>query len=414
MAKELTVAAALMGSISDAVKENFDKSKLYYVNTLSEKKEPTGEVTWLEAEESTGLAPVVSSDQNSPIIGQGSYRQYKSGALESRHVKRFTREELEGLLSPDKKFRIAPIPHIKREVEDMIRRTLETIEYVGHCAMARGSVRYVNNDASNRMNVSISFPIRTKTVTTAWSDPASDIIGDVDGWLEEYALVGNEKSEVFRMTSFIWKHIKTNVAIQSFIYNVLRMNPKDLQTSRGVLTTELVSAALDWPTIQIYDTRYKVKGVASANVTAGSSVTVTLTGGTFGFNIGDKVLIRYADESWDEEATITTVNHGVSVVLDTIAADITAGDVIMAKPTFFPADRVLFDADEKSDLAITKHPFGIEARGSNITLPDWYGPKADAFMRGDEPNITVFKRVWDKFGYRRRHINKVMSCKVIL
>ena len=414
MPRQLTVATALLGSIENAVKENFDKSKLYYVNTLRERKEQTGEVTWLEAEEAFGLSPVVSPEQNSPLIGQGGYRQFKSGALETRHTKRFTRDELEKLLSPDERFQIMPIPHIKREVEDMMRRVYETIEYVGHCAMARGAVRYVNNQSNNRLNINITFPIRTKTVSVTWSNASADIIGDVDAWLEEYALVGNGKPDVMRMTSYVWKQIKNNTAIKNYIFNVLRMNPKDFQTTRGVLTTELVSTALDWPTIQIYDTRYKVKGTASANVTAGSSVTVALSEGTFGFNVGDKVLIRYADESWDEEATITTVNHGVSIVLDSISNNISAGDVIVAKPTFFPADRILFDADEKTDLEITKHPFGIQPRGGNVQLPDWYGPKADAFMPGDEPNITVFKRVWDKFGYRRRHINKVMSCKVLL
>lgn len=410
----LQAVEALMDVINDKA-QAVDKTKLHYVNKFNGKAKKIGvdQFTWVMAEEDYGMSPIVAPLQNTPIVGQGDYTQYLSSAIETRHAKVFTREQLQAILSPDKKYRIPAAEHVERESINMVNRILSTIEFAGHSCMARGQLRYTNNDGSNRMKVEMDFPIKLKTAGATWANAATDIMGHVQAWLDEYALSGNGTPDVIRMTTNVWKWIRDNTAIKAYIVGVMRLNATELQTSMGIITPTVVSAALGWPPIQIYDERASLKFTSTATLTAGNTKVLTLAEGTFGLNIGDKVLIRYDNGSWGDEATITNMVHGVSVTLGTIAAGISPGDVIVAKPNYFPVDRVLLVKDEDTQTELIRTPFGITADNGELKLTDWYGVRVDAFMSGSEPNRVVMKRAWDKFGWRFNP-RKIMSCKVIL
>jgi hypothetical protein len=347
---------------------------------------------------------------------QGTYGQWKSSGIETRHIKAFTRDELENILTPDKRKRIQAALHIERETANSMDSQLRLIEYVAHCVTARGVLTYVNSDANNRMKVSMTFPILTRTVSTSWTDTANaDIITAVQQWLDDYALSGNGTPRAIRMTTRVWRLIRDNAGIKTYFTN-FRYSKSD--ASGGVITREMVSEALGWPPLEIYDERCPLHFTVttSAIISAGNDVVIPLKEGTFGLNVGDSILIGYNSTkgTWTESCEIKSVSDGVSVTVKTLQNDLTDGTNIVAKPYFFPSDHILFVPEENSNnIEFVRMPFGIQAIGNNVTLLDRYGIYIDAFAGSTEPDLVVYKRFWDKFAWR---INPraYMSIKVIL
>ena len=183
----------------------------------------------------------------------------------------------------------------------------------------------------------------------------------------------------------------------------------------GLLTREMVAKALGWPPIEIYTERFQVKFTAKNSENSGSNVVIELVGesgfaSTFGLNIGDKLLIGYDGEgSWTQEATISAVTEGVSVTA-TIASNITAGAVIVAKPNFHPDNKVLFISDE-NQIEEIQPPYGLLSSGGNLTPANFYGLKAHVF-ENSEPNLVAFRRVWDRFGIKFQP-KRVLSATVL-
>lgn len=416
---ELQVVEALMTSVGENVKAKFDKSKLQFVNKFEGRANQIAQdtFTWINSDEDYGTSPIVSSMQNSPVVGQGNYSQYRASGIETRHVKAFTRDQLQAILSPDAKYRISATDHIARESANQLARVYTTMELVAQSCTSRGTLKYTSNDPANRMKVDLTFPIKTKTAGVLWNHLTSttldaDIVGDVQDWLDEQVLAGQGKPDAIRMTTKVWRYIRDNNDIKTRINTMLRMNPSELTTNGGLVTPKLVCDAFGWPPIEIYDERAALKFTAAATVSSGSTKTITLNEGTFGLFVGEKILIRYADGSWDDEATITTVTDGVSIVVDALAAQLTAGDIVVSKPTYFPNNVIKFVTDEDRDTELVRCPFGIEQNAGQISLPNWYGVRIDSFASGSEPNLTVFKRIWDKFGIRFNPY-KVMVCRVL-
>lgn len=414
MANALQEARQLLDEIT-VPKETF--SGLYYTGKLNERKSPTREIAWVRNMEDMGLAPVVSSGQNSPVYGQGTYKEWRSAAIDIRFAKRFTTDELNNLVSPDKRYRIEAKTHIAREMSDMMRRAAHTQEYLAHCAISRGAVNYVCNDPSAKVNLSLSFPIKDKTAGTLWSDAANSTpVDDINSWIREHEIAGNKFPDVMRMSTLVWNLLKATTQFKAQYTNFLRLsNPKIGDIPGGLVTPEMTAKAFGWPTIQIYNERTAVKFTAKNNETAGSNVVIELVdergfNGTFGINVGDKILVDYADGSWTEEASVSAIVHGTSVTA-TIANNITAGDVIVCKPTFHPEDRVSLISDEMDNEFILA-PYGIEAVGGEIRLSNWYGLKAHVFDGGTEPNINVYRRVWNSLGVKLSNPNKILSAKV--
>lgn len=411
---------ALMDEITDAVPEKSDKSNLLYVSKFEGKATQVAlnEISWVVNEESYGIAPIVSSMQNSPTAPQGTYGQWKSGGIESRHIKPFTRDELQNILTPDAKKRISEAHHLEREAINSVERQYRLIEYVAHCVTARGSLTYVDNQANNRKKVSMSFPILTKTATSTWATASNDIVTQMESWLDHYALVGNGRPKAIRMTTKVWRYIRDNTAIKTYINNVLRIGKGDFLG--GVVTPQIVCDAFNWPPIEIYDERCPLEFTVAAAVTGGAgAATITLKDGTFGLNVGDDIMVGYNSTlgTYTKAVAITAVTDGVSIVTAALLSgtDIAADEKIHAKPYFFPSDRILFvpNEDSTSNIEFIRMPFGISVSGSNVQILDRYGIYMDAFAGSVEPDLVVFKRFWDRFAFR---INPraYMSCDVIV
>lgn len=394
---------ALMETIGEAVPKQAVKTSLLYVNKFegSALKLPVNEISWVVSEEDFGIAPIVSSMQNSPVVGQGTYGQWKSSGIETRHVKAFTRDELENILTPDKKKRINAALHLSREAINSADRQYKLIEYVAHCVTARGSLTYLSNDASNRLKVSMTFPILTKTYSTIWTNAAADIITEVQEWLDHYALVGNGTPAAIRMTTEVWKLIRDNTVIKTYFAN-FRYSKNEAKG--GVITKQMVQDALGWPPIEIYDERCPLQFTVKSNVSHvdATPVVIPLNEGTFGLNIGDEIMVRYNSTAgtYDEKCTITAVSDGVSVTA-ILVADLVAGDAIVAKPYYFPNNKILFVPNENSNnIQFVRMPFGIQAIGGNVKVLDRYGIYVDAFEGTMEKDLVVYRRFWDKFAWK--------------
>lgn len=405
----------IVSDFAEAGEQRKTKEGLYLVNKL--KMTPVnGDVCWFLRNQHGGLSPLVSPMQNSPIVSQATYRQMKAGAIVTRHVKRFTNEELNKILSTDDKFRYDGKMHLYLEMMDMERRIYETMEFVGWSALARGSVRYVTNESSaNKVDVNIAFPIGSVTAGATWATAGTDIVTHVETWVNTFENRYGKRPDAMRMNKAIWNYVKANTSVKNQFTNWIRTTGiKSSDVPTGMITPDFVAKALDWPTIEIMNQRTMVEFSAKNNEAEGSNVTVELNGGTWGLNVGDKVLCDYnrSTDDWDFEATVETVTNGVSIVIDIpTGKTLTAGDLIVAKPTFFPEQYVQFIADEGSSEYILP-PYGIDYSGSEILSNKFKGINFDAFMEGREPNLAVYRRAWAEFGLAMG--SKIISAKVIV
>lgn len=403
----------LISDFQAAQDQRQTKEDLYLVNKL--KHTPVdGDVTWLLRNPVGGLSPLVSSVQNSPLVAQGTYRQLKAGNIITRHVKRFTDDELKKLYSPDDNFRISEKTHLIWELRDMERRIYETMEFVGWSALARGSLTYLSLDGPHKIKVELAFPIHTETTGTTWSNIASTIIADVQGWITTFKRKFGKKPDAIRMTTTTWEYIKANTGVIATYSNYIKVPGfnKNLIPA-GMTTPDFIAQVLDWPPIELRDEATFISYPCTNAETAGSAVTVELTGGTWGLNVGDTVMLDYDldGDTYDSTTTITAVSPGVSITIATLGADLVAGQLIVAKPTFFPEQKIQLIADE-SNSEFTLPPFGIDFAGSQIQAMKWRGPRFDTFMQGAEPNIAVYRRAWHEFGMCWG--SKVMSCQIII
>jgi len=416
-----------MGAVSEArqlvgsVKLPDDDAKLKglrYVGKLKEVPVEGDEVTWIEAGEHFGMAPMVADGQNSPIVGQTGYNQWKSAPVHARLAKRFTNEELARLVSPDARLRMDAKAHIGKEIKDSQRRIKFTKEYVAHCAVARGAFKFVSNDPQTRMNLNLTFPIKTKTAGTLWSDAANATpVDDIQSWLDELELAGNEFPSIMRLSKKVWDNLKATTQFKAQFTSYLRTQGMDVgDVPKGLLTPEMAAKALGWPMIEIYSKRNALKFTAANAETAASNVTIELLGqgglgDTFGLNVGDKLLIGYDEQasSWDEETVVETVTDGVSVVAD-ISNDIAAGATIVARPTMHPENMVTFIVDE-SDMSFLQPSYGIEVSGNTIRPAAFRGLTSTVFTSG-EPGLVVYRRVWEAFGFKFDP-RKVLSATVL-
>ena len=413
-------ARTLIADIKKANVKPEGKERLLYVNKLQQKKIQTREATWLLRNPDFGLSPLVSPTQNSPRVEQGTYRQLNAGPIITRHIKAFTQKELDDLVSPDKRYRLNAKEHIVNELLDSERRINETMEFTAHCAIARGALRYVLNDGENRVDVNLTFPIKTATVGTTWGTDTTDIVTDMDTYLKQYINRAGKRPDSIRMTSLTWESIKKNTSVKNVFTSYIRtQGVKVKEIPIGMITPEIVAKALDWPPITIYDERTQVKYACVNNESAASNVVVELKS-TWGINVGDTALGDYKIDAngiddWDFEAVIGAVNPGVSITFTIpTGKSLTAGEFVAVKPTFFPEKRILFATDEFTENAFILPPFGIEYSGSEIESSKWYGPRMDIFNLGNEPGMGVARRNWHEFGFLLGNPNKLMSIQVIL
>lgn len=425
-------AKALISNIQQARPEPMEKSRLLYVNQLEHKKVQDRKLTWMFRNPDYGLSPLVSEMQNSPVVEQGTYRQYEAGPIVTRHMKRFTSEELMNLVSPDSRYRISAKEHIVQELLDSERRIWDTMEFMAHKAIVDGEIKYILNDAIGRMNVNVSFPIPAIDETAggtygesgvthaAWNTAAdTDIPSMVHDLIQVYVARYGRRPAKMRMTSRVWDIIKVNTKVTGAFSSYIRViGLGGNAVPRGVITKELVAQALDWPPIEIYDERTALRFSAVNAESQGSNVTVELKEGTWGLKVGDTMLCKYVTtsgyEDWSFEAKVETVTDGVSVVLDIpTGKSLAAGDYLVTRPTFFPKNKVLFAGDDEfSSNKFILPPFGIEYSGSTISALQWYGPKMDIFQIGTEPGLMVGRRIWHEFGMLVGNPNALMSVKV--
>jgi len=399
----LAEARELIQGIVDTFAADPSNASLLYNGKLNKVQNQEREVVWVGRGADFGLAPLVSTSQNSPVIGQGTYFEYKSAPVDSRFAKEFTQDELRNLTSPDARYRINAKYHIGQEVKDMMRRAMWTREYIAQSAVARGSVKFV--DASNpasKMNVSLTFPIPAKTSSILWDHQTNSAYDAAiptyfRSWLEEFELKTGKRPDGIRMSPKVFHYLRANPIVQALFKDYLRIN----SVVDGVLTAQMLASSMELPPIEIYGERFgiEMRTVNSESTNGGTPVVIEVDT-TFGLNVGDEVLFGYnkADNSWTEKATVTAVVDGVSFSAAFATASFAAGTLVVARPTFFPENKILFHTNEKESVEYRLCPFGLDVNGTDIAIQNWYGIRADAFMGGSEPNIRAFRRVWDSFG----------------
>ena len=98
MPDALTEARTLIGQINLEKDPSLGNLKYAGKNT---RQVPTNEISWVNRAEGFNLAPITSSGQNSPLVPQGTYKQYKTAGIDVRFAKRFTEDELAKLVTPD-------------------------------------------------------------------------------------------------------------------------------------------------------------------------------------------------------------------------------------------------------------------------------------------------------------------------
>ena len=138
-------------TINEANVEVMGKERLLYVNMLKHRKIKTNKQVWMLRRPDHGMSPIVSPMQNSPTLRGGGYIQLEASPIVTRHIKRFNEDELRELSSPDETLRISAKEHLGREFADSDRRIWDTMEYVAHSAIARGSFRYILQDEVSNM-----------------------------------------------------------------------------------------------------------------------------------------------------------------------------------------------------------------------------------------------------------------------
>lgn len=400
----LKEARHLMETISEDFFQNVMKTTNYkYAGKLKEKNVEEKEIIWARRNASGGLLPVVADSANSPIGQQGDYREFKDQAIFFREAIAFDRPSLQKLMSNDKTLRIAEKAHIKFEVQNQMLKAMNTRELVAHSVIARAVLRYSSMGSGTAVKVDRTFPVKTRTVTTSWSDTANaTIVTDMDTFLKEYELRVGARPDFVRMTSNMFHdYIKTNTEVKNIYTSSWQGSKTPANIKKGFLVPDEVAQANNWPPIELYTQRYQVDFTAKAAATAGTNVSIELKEGTWGLFAGGEVLIGFGYDAdgntkWTEKQTIDSVNHGKHIVVKTLDANVAAGARIVARPTFFPEDRILLGRNE-SETQYLLPPYGIEMRGNDVVLPSWRGLRADVFQSG-ESNLQIFRRVWDAYG----------------
>ena len=419
MPSAIQEARTLIADIKQANVAPLDKSRLLYVNNLNMRRIQNREAAWMLKNPDFGLSPLVSPMQMSPVVGKGTWRMLKAAPIITRHVKTFTSKELADLISPDPAYRMDAKQYVIDEMLDSERRIWDTMEYVACESLATGALRYILVDAIGRMDVNLTFPIKTQNADSTWATASNDIVAMMAAYIKAFVNRAGRKPDVIRMTTRVWDYIKVNTAVKAVFTGYMRtVGMKGAQFDRGVITKEHVSLALDWPPIELYDSQTQVKyAVTNTESATGGNVVVELPN-TWGIRVGDTALCDYkvsdsGFDDWDFECPVVSVSPGVSITL-LITGTITAGEYVAVKPTFFPSDRIVLAANEFSDNEFTLVPFGIEYSGSTISANNWYGPRMDMFNFGPEPGMGVARRNWHEFGMLIGNPNNIMSVKVIL
>ncbi len=380
-------------------------NKFIYAGRLKSRPVTEKEVLWVRRNADGGLLPVVAPDANSPVGTQGDYREFKAQAVYFREIIPFSLETLQNIVSKDVNVRITAKSHIQFEVQNQMMKAMNTRELIAHSIIGRAAFRYSRMGGGMSININRTFPIKTRTVSTSWSNlTTATIVTDLNTFIDEYEIRVGSKPDFIRMGSRLFNNqVKTNTEVRAIYSNSFTGFKRPEDYRGGYLTTDDVSKANGWPPIELHSERYHVQYTVKTAVSAGSNVLVDLNEGTFGLFVGDEVLIGFGHDSdgnttWTEKQTIGSVNHGKGIGIDTVDAAITAGTVIAARPTYFPRNRIVLGKNE-TETSYLEPPFGITATGGgNITFPNWRGIKADAYMDMTEPNLTVYRRIWDAFG----------------
>lgn len=408
-------AKEVVDAFNDAQDQRKTKEDLYLVNSLKTSDIESSEICWFQRNPVGGLSPLVSAMQNSPLVGQGTYRQYKAGAIRTRHAKMFTNEELLNLTSADNRFRINEKKHIMFELRDMERRIWETMEFVGNSALARGAVKYVSNDPANKIDVNVTFPgVVNENALATWTNIATDIPAHIDAAIKKFKNKFGKKPDKMVMTDDTWLLVKNNTAIKTLFSAYARttgLNAKDIP--QGVVTPEFVAKCGNWPPFEIRD-QMTFAAFTTKNAEGEGSQTVELIEGTWGISVGDTVLCNYDldGDSYDYAATVTAVTAGVSITFTVPSGgSLAANSLLVIRPTFFPQQIVQFIADENGSEFV-RVPFGIEYTGSTIAAAAFKGPKFDIFEGGKEPNLVVYRRAWHEFGLVMG--SKIINLKVVV
>lgn len=406
--------------VQAAFDQSAERSRLRYVNALASVPQDGDKITWVRRNIDMGLAPFTSSEQSSPVIGQGNYVEIESTAVESRFVKAFVRSELENLNSPDGRFRVSEEDHIAAELFDQMRRALDLQEMVAQDLVTRGALDYVETIGNQAMAIHVALPGFNK-VTLA-NAAALDTTGkaSVDAAIDDYWTRNSQMPEFMRMSRTVWRRLQNSTDVAGAIDTFLRISgaggiPSD-GGNGGVYSRKIISAAFDWPMIEVDDASTTLGGqIASGTATSsfGAGKTLVLDRQIYGIRPGDVVLYGFNTATGEWNTSVSVVVTGVSAtdgrtLTVTNDANLAVGTVVAVKARFLPSTHIQLGAQERANMEWRLPRYGMGLNGDVPVLESRAGLTVDAFP-GSEPGITMMRRVWNKFGIRIADVRKLQS-----
>jgi len=408
----------LLEDIQEAYNDAADRAQLRYVNSVSSIPQEGDEVEWVRRNIDTGLAPITSPEQNSPILPQGRYHTARSTAVESRFIKAFNRQELANLSSADKRIRIQAEDHIQYEIVDQLRRAEHLQEMIANDLLVKGTVSYVEVTPGIQVKVLTSIDgFHISTASTTWDNTATATVrDDIDAELLAYWQRNNEMPAAMRMSRDTWNLMKVNTQVTNLIQNYMvtaggaNINRDD--GIGGLVSRSLVIQAFDWPEIILDDASTTVSGTCASTTGATASETLTLNAQVYGIRPGDTLLVGWDERDGSYTSTRPVLGVGVTgrtLTIDCTAGAVTAGDICAVKCRFLPLTDVQFvPQNETANLEWRNPYYSIEVSGDLPVLPDRSGLTVDAFSAGEQ-GLAVFRRVWNKFGMRVKDPRKLQT-----
>lgn len=166
------------------------------------------------------------------------------------------------------------INQIYADAERMVRSVQMRLE------LARGQVLTTGKFTLNENNLSLEadFGIPSThliTVSTAWSNPAADILGDLLTWAQLYVDDNGEEPGVILTTRTVMGYMITNTAMrQAAAFNGTTPTRINMETVAAIF------AANGLPPVTLYDTNARVNGTVTRIIPADYLLMLPTPGGT--------------------------------------------------------------------------------------------------------------------------------------
>ncbi|MCM3651325.1 major capsid protein [Metabacillus litoralis] len=202
-------------------------------------------------------------DKNGLAKAFGSVAKVQHGfRLDEKEILKFNRPR-------DNEEKSQAVDYVYDETDDLIQGVYDTEEWMRAQVLYNGALVY--NDTVNDIQVNITFDIPAENklnVTTAWSDPASKPLDDIQAGVNQFMETNQRRKPiVMHMTSVAEANLLKNTQIKNQVYG----NPTDqrLLTKQDL---QNVFSALGLPPYEINDDAVDLYGTGATQLLADNKV----------------------------------------------------------------------------------------------------------------------------------------------